>query len=171
MAIVRYAYGYMYISWGVFTATCISCEVCLLPHVYIVRCAYGSYISWGVVLKLLVTSEISCVQGDWQIPECLHVYGHIQLYYLFYFIVSSKITTRNQSQLNWLTFSFHSGVECGDQYTGNSHHWPTTWTSSEIGNVTPLLRDLHWLPIVARIRFKVMVLAYKAVNGTAPAYL
>ncbi|KAK0147107.1 hypothetical protein N1851_013551 [Merluccius polli] len=34
-----------------------------------------------------------------------------------------------------------------------------------------LLKGLHWLPVVARIRFKTMVLAYKAVNGTAPTYL
>jgi len=30
---------------------------------------------------------------------------------------------------------------------------------------------LHWLPIIARIRFKTLVLAYKAVSGTAPTYL
>ena len=32
-------------------------------------------------------------------------------------------------------------------------------------------RNFHWLPVVARIRFKMFVLANKAVNGTAPAYL
>ena len=41
----------------------------------------------------------------------------------------------------------------------------------KFSHVTPLFRDLHWLPVVARIRFKMMVLAYKAVDGTAPAYL
>ncbi|KAK0145530.1 hypothetical protein N1851_015555 [Merluccius polli] len=35
----------------------------------------------------------------------------------------------------------------------------------------PLFRDLRWLPVAARIRFKTMVLTYKAVNGTAPTYL
>ena len=36
----------------------------------------------------------------------------------------------------------------------------------------PLFRDLHWLPVVALIRLKMMALAYKvAVNGAAPAYL
>ena len=33
----------------------------------------------------------------------------------------------------------------------------------------PLFRELHWLPVVTRIRFKTMVLAFKAVNGTAPS--
>ena len=38
-------------------------------------------------------------------------------------------------------------------------------------NVTPLLISLHWLPITARIRFKTLVLTFRAVNGTAPDYI
>ncbi|KAI4904369.1 hypothetical protein NFI96_007938, partial [Prochilodus magdalenae] len=38
-------------------------------------------------------------------------------------------------------------------------------------HVTPLLRSLHWLPVVAHIRFKTLMLAYKAKNGPAPPYL
>ncbi|KAI4872717.1 hypothetical protein NFI96_007016, partial [Prochilodus magdalenae] len=38
-------------------------------------------------------------------------------------------------------------------------------------HITPLLRSLHWLPVVTRIRFKTLVLAYKAKNGPAPPYL
>ncbi|KAI4887669.1 hypothetical protein NFI96_001569 [Prochilodus magdalenae] len=38
-------------------------------------------------------------------------------------------------------------------------------------HITPLLRSLHWLPVVARIRFKTLMLAYKAKNGPAPPYL
>ncbi|KAK3549886.1 hypothetical protein QTP86_015501, partial [Hemibagrus guttatus] len=34
-----------------------------------------------------------------------------------------------------------------------------------------LLRSLHWLPVAARIRFKTLMLAYKAKNGPAPSYL
>ncbi|XP_069393581.1 uncharacterized protein, partial [Paralichthys olivaceus] len=41
----------------------------------------------------------------------------------------------------------------------------------KLSHVTPLLRDLHWLPVGASIRFKMMVLAFKAVNATAPVYL
>ncbi|KAK3569695.1 hypothetical protein QTP86_002606 [Hemibagrus guttatus] len=36
---------------------------------------------------------------------------------------------------------------------------------------TPLLRSLHWLPVAARIRFKTLMLTYKAKNGPAPSYL
>ncbi|KAI4878984.1 hypothetical protein NFI96_006271 [Prochilodus magdalenae] len=38
-------------------------------------------------------------------------------------------------------------------------------------HITPLLRSLHWLPVVARIRFKTLMLAYKAKMGPAPPYL
>ncbi|KAJ8399422.1 hypothetical protein AAFF_G00411340, partial [Aldrovandia affinis] len=38
-------------------------------------------------------------------------------------------------------------------------------------HVTPLLTTLHWLPVIARIKFKTLVLAYQAVKGSAPTYL
>ena len=41
----------------------------------------------------------------------------------------------------------------------------------KFSHVTPLLRSLHWLPVAARIRFKVLTLAYAAANKTAPHYL
>ncbi len=38
-------------------------------------------------------------------------------------------------------------------------------------HVTPLLKNLHWLPVHKRIDFKVLVLTYQCVKGTAPEYL
>ncbi len=38
-------------------------------------------------------------------------------------------------------------------------------------HVTPLFIRLHWLPIAARIKFKVLMFAYKTTTGTAPMYL
>ena len=35
----------------------------------------------------------------------------------------------------------------------------------------PLLHSLHWLPVEARIQFKVLLLVYKCINNTAPVYL
>ena len=37
--------------------------------------------------------------------------------------------------------------------------------------MTPVLRELHWLPIRRRIIFKTAVLAYKCQHGAAPQYL
>ena len=38
-------------------------------------------------------------------------------------------------------------------------------------HVTPLLRELHWLPIKERIKFKLLVLTYRSLCGEAPKYL
>ena len=37
--------------------------------------------------------------------------------------------------------------------------------------VSPLLRELHWLRVPQRIEFRLAVLAYRCLNGTAPQYL
>ena len=37
--------------------------------------------------------------------------------------------------------------------------------------VTPLLIELHWLPVAARIKFKSLMLAYRVLAGSAPTYL
>ena len=36
---------------------------------------------------------------------------------------------------------------------------------------TPVLRSLHWLPIVNRIKFKILLLVFKVKHGYAPTYL
>ena len=36
---------------------------------------------------------------------------------------------------------------------------------------TPILRELHWLPIKARIEYKIILLTYKSLKGLAPYYL
>ena len=38
-------------------------------------------------------------------------------------------------------------------------------------HVTPLYRKLHWLPLQARINYKICVLCFKCINKTAPSYL
>ena len=38
-------------------------------------------------------------------------------------------------------------------------------------HITPILRELHWLPITERIEFKCLCLTYKAIHGTAPGYI
>ncbi|XP_067316846.1 uncharacterized protein [Anolis sagrei] len=38
-------------------------------------------------------------------------------------------------------------------------------------HTTPLLSQLHWLPICYRAQFKVLMLSYKALNGSGPKYL
>ena len=38
-------------------------------------------------------------------------------------------------------------------------------------SATPVLRELHWLPVESRIIFKILLLVYKSLNNLAPAYI
>ena len=38
-------------------------------------------------------------------------------------------------------------------------------------HTSPLLRKLHWLKVPERIKFRLCVLTYRCVHGTAPSYL
>ena len=38
-------------------------------------------------------------------------------------------------------------------------------------HITPILRELHWLPVQQRVKFKVLILTFKSLNGLAPRYL
>ena len=38
-------------------------------------------------------------------------------------------------------------------------------------HISPVLRNLHWLPVTKRIEFKILTITYKALNGIAPSYI
>ena len=38
-------------------------------------------------------------------------------------------------------------------------------------HVTPILKELHWLPVAYRVLYKILVLVYKCIKGDAPSYL
>ena len=38
-------------------------------------------------------------------------------------------------------------------------------------HISPVLAELHWLPIVKRIEFKLLLLVFKCLNNKAPSYL
>lgn len=41
----------------------------------------------------------------------------------------------------------------------------------KFNHITPVLIDLHWLPVKFRIHFKILVLVHKALHGKAPTYI
>uniref|UniRef100_A0A8C7YRZ5 Reverse transcriptase domain-containing protein n=1 Tax=Oryzias sinensis TaxID=183150 RepID=A0A8C7YRZ5_9TELE len=56
------------------------------------------------------------------------------------------------------------------QYIQNSAARLLTHTRSH-EHITPVLQDLHWLPIDQRIKFKVLLITFKALHNLAPPYL
>jgi len=47
----------------------------------------------------------------------------------------------------------------------------TCCSARKYEHITPLLRDLHWLRVPERIEFKLSVLVFRCLHGTAPPYL
>ena len=41
----------------------------------------------------------------------------------------------------------------------------------QYSHITPVLKDLHWLPVKYRIMFKILLLVYKVQHGMTPVYL
>ena len=42
---------------------------------------------------------------------------------------------------------------------------------SKFCHITPALRQLHWLPVVKRIQFKILLLTFKSIHGLSPPYV
>ena len=38
-------------------------------------------------------------------------------------------------------------------------------------HITPVLKQLHWLPVRMRVLYKLLVLTYRALEGKGPSYL
>ena len=43
--------------------------------------------------------------------------------------------------------------------------------TSKYDHITPVLAELHWLPVEKRIIFKILLLTYKALHSQAPIYI
>jgi len=43
--------------------------------------------------------------------------------------------------------------------------------NGKYSHIIPALYELHWLPVLARIHFKILLLAFKAIHSLAPAYI
>ena len=38
-------------------------------------------------------------------------------------------------------------------------------------HISPMLYQLHWLPVQHRVHFKILILTFKAIHGLAPKYI
>ena len=38
-------------------------------------------------------------------------------------------------------------------------------------HITPILKELHWLPVSSRIQYKLLLFVYKSLTNSAPAYI
>ena len=56
------------------------------------------------------------------------------------------------------------------QWAQNFAVWVLSGTS-RFSHITPILKNLHWLPESKRIEFKILLYTWKALHGQAPRYL
>ncbi len=61
-----------------------------------------------------------------------------------------------------------NGCVCYFEGTANLHCYTR---SRKYDHITPILESLHWLPTKLRISYKILLLAYKALNDLGPAFL
>jgi hypothetical protein len=43
--------------------------------------------------------------------------------------------------------------------------------TTKFQHITPILRDLHWLPVKKRVQFKVLLIVFKSIHKLGPSYL
>ena len=85
--------------------------------------------------------------------------------------VTCRLTAKNRDQLRnptlcnrvWATFTFFI-------HYGHAAVIPI-YSARKYEHTSPLLHELHWLKVPQRIQFRLCVLTYRCLNGSAPSYL
>ena len=84
-------------------------------------------------------------------------------------VVHAFVTTKLE-YCNHLYFGLPKYQVNKMQRIQNTAAWLVT-CSSKHDHITPLLQQLHWLPVSYRIVFKILLLVYKARHGLCPGYV
>jgi len=71
---------------------------------------------------------------------------------------------------NSLLYGINDGLLKKLQAVQNAATRVTTKTR-KFDHITPVLRELHWLPVRKRIVYKLAVVVYNCLHGLAPPYL
>jgi len=89
--------------------------------------------------------------------------------FIFSELVQSFVSCR-PDYCNALLFGISGGLIQRLQSVQNAAARLVTGASRR-DHITPVLRQLHWLPVKQKIDFKLAVLVYKSLHGLAPPYL
>ena len=84
-------------------------------------------------------------------------------------VVHAFVTTKLE-YCNHLYFGLPKYQVNKMQRIQNTAAWLVT-CSSKHDHITPLLQQLHWLPVSYRVVFKILLLVYKARHGLCPGYV
>ena len=84
-------------------------------------------------------------------------------------LIHAFITSR-LDYCNSILYGLPNNILNKFQYVQNSAARLLTSTRRR-DHITPVLQNLHWLPVKYRIQFKILLTTYKAINNLAPSYL
>ena len=85
-------------------------------------------------------------------------------------MITHAFVTSRLDYCNSLLYGISSSLSTKLQHVLNTAARIVTRT--RIGNhITPVLKTLHWLPVVQRCAFKMALLTFKVIHGLAPSYL
>ena len=90
--------------------------------------------------------------------------GHLQIEY---FRITMFLCPLSES-VNTITFCFRHAVTL---YSSTLCAARLICRRKKHDHVTPLLKELHWLPIHVRPTYKLLTIAYSLMHGLAPEYL
>jgi len=71
---------------------------------------------------------------------------------------------------NSLLYGISDGLQTKLQTVQNAAACVVTGTR-KFDHITPVLHQLHWLPVWQRITFKLAMITYKCLHGLVPSYL
>ena len=94
----------------------------------------------------------------------------------------TRVSPRSPQAVRWETLGTRLANHCNkSMVSSQSGYWFLHFIQNtgarivtvikKFDHITPVLIQLHWLPVHFRILFKVLLLVYKALNGMAPLYI
>ena len=85
-------------------------------------------------------------------------------------MITHAFVTSRLDYCNSLLYGVSSSLATKLQHVLNTAARIVTRTSLA-NHITPVLKSLHWLPVVQRCAFKTALLTFKVIHGLAPSYL
>jgi len=140
-----------------------------------------------MLLLLLLSDHFTwwCVFVVQKSCPCLHTCFCIKLSQVYY--CYEEETLSNVNKIRWMrvnnAFVTAKLDSCNSLLYGLPKHLLSRLQSiqntaarvvthtGKFDHITPVLKQLHWLPVCYRIISKILLLVYKALNGTVPYYI
>ena len=98
-----------------------------------------------------------------RILNLLETTHHLFYYFLFLYSLQKKksINYNFKISLSWTR----------ESNFGSSYPFHLTRYSTTTYHITPVLINLHWIPVRFRIHFRILILTFKTLYGMAPSYI